>query len=146
MFTLSKILKFCAYQDRSIAEVRTKLKGAILSEDEIATIINQLIAEDFLNEERFAENYVNAKLKTKGWGYAKIKFHLQQKGISNDIIHNALNNIEKTDWNEQLQKNIEKWKKNNELSKTTFPKLVRFLSSKGFKISDIMNNIKFFDS
>jgi len=143
MFSPTKIRKFCAYQDRSITEVRTKLKGYPLLEEEIEAIVNQLIEEDFLNDERFASGFVKSKLQAKGWGYAKIRFHLQQKGIAESLIKNALNEIDETDWNEQLHKNIEKWKRSNELSQTTYPKLIRFLASKGYKLSEIMQNIKF---
>jgi regulatory protein len=137
----SKIRKFCAYQDRSVAEVRAKLKGYLLFEEEIEALINQLIDEEFLNDERFTANFVKSKLHAKGWGYAKIRFHLQQKGISDNLIKNALNEVNETDWNEQLQRNIEKWKRTNELSHTTYPKLVRFLANKGYKLSEIIKNI-----
>ena len=139
--SFTKIRKFCAYQDRSVAEVRTKLKGYLLSEEDIKNNLNELIEEEFLNDERFASNFVKSKLCAKGWGAAKIKFHLKQKGISNEIITNVLNEVEETEWNEQLQQNIEKWKRSNELSHTTYPKLVRFLSGKGFSISDIMKHL-----
>ena len=146
MFFNTKIRKFCAYQDRSVAEVRTKLKGYIVLEEDIENVINELIEEEFLNDERFAANFVKSKLRAKGWGAAKIKFHLKQKGISNEIITTVLNEVEATEWNEQLQQNIEKWKRSNELSYTTYPKLVRFLSGKGFNISDIMKHINFFNA
>jgi regulatory protein len=140
MFTPSKIRKFCAYQDRSIAEVRTKLKGELLLEEEIEAMVNQLIDEDFLNDERFAANFVKSKLHAKGWGGAKIRFHLKQKGIAEDLVKNALSEIAETEWEEQLQRNIEKWKRTNELSRITYPKLVCFLVSKGYKVSDIMKS------
>ncbi|MCL2246525.1 MAG: RecX family transcriptional regulator [Lentimicrobiaceae bacterium] len=144
MNATTKIRKFCAYQDRSIAEVRAKLKGYILFEEEIEDIINQLIEEDFLNDKRFAAHFVKSKLNAKGWGYSKIRFHLIQKGIAEDIIKDALSEVSEENWEEQLQHNIEKWKRSNELSPTTYPKLVRFLIAKGYKISEIMRNIKFF--
>jgi regulatory protein len=139
----SKMLKFCACQDRSIAETRAKLKRYMLPEKEIEMLVNQLIEEDFLNDERFAAHFVKSKLNAKGWGYSKIRFHLKQKGISDDIIYNVLSEIAETDWEEQLRNNIEKWNRSNELSQTTYPKLVRFLLSKGFNLSDIMKHINF---
>jgi regulatory protein len=138
---LQKITKFCAYQDRSVTEVKTKLRSYQIPETDIEAIVAQLIDENYLNDHRFAENFVNSKINNKGWGYHKIKFHLKQKGISNVLIDNVLNNINETHWKEELQRNINKWEKNNELNKTTFPKLVRFLTSKGFKLSEIMKNV-----
>jgi len=133
-----KIRKYCAYQDRSIAEVRSKLKGYILPEEDIENIIIQLISEDYLNDQRFTENFVQSKLNNKGWGIHKIRFHLKQKGISEDIIQTVLNNIDDEEWYNELQNNIDKWKRSNKLTQATFPKLVRFLLGKGFKLAEIM--------
>ncbi|MDR0206414.1 MAG: RecX family transcriptional regulator [Bacteroidales bacterium] len=138
-----KIRKYCAYQDRSIAEVRSKLKGLILTDVDIENIVTQLIDEDYLNDRRFAENFVKSKLTNKGWGIHKIRFHLKQKGISEDIIHSVLNDIDDEEWNIELQKNINKWERSNELTQATFPKLVRFLLSKGNKLPEIMKKISF---
>ena len=141
MSPLEKIRKFCAYQERSVAEVRAKLKGYIVPQEDIENIINQLIDEEILNDERFAQCFASGKLRAKGWGYAKIRYGLQQKGISNDIINSILSDVEETDWNDQLQKNIEKWKKLNTLNRETYPKLVRFLVGKGFRLSEVMKSI-----
>jgi regulatory protein len=138
---LQKITKYCDYQDRSVAEVKAKLAAFLLPEKEIKLIISQLIEENYLNDERFTENFVNSKLNSKGWGYYKIRLHLKQKGISNNLIESVLNSINEENWNEELKKNINKWEKNNELNKKTFPKLVRFLTGKGYKLSEIMKNI-----
>jgi len=137
-----KIRRFCAYQDRSTAEVREKLKKYQIPDDEIETLIVRLSDENFLNDERFANNFVIGKLNAKGWGKHKIKYHLKLKGIADEIIANALENICEEDWENQLQKKIDKWTKNNELSTNTYPKLVRFLTRNGFNLSDVMRKIK----
>jgi len=142
MVTPAKIRKFCAFQDRSMAEVKAKLKDYLLPNEDIEIIINQLIDEGFLNDERFAVGFAMSKLHAKGWGYAKIKYHLYQKGISNEIINKVLSDVDLTEWDHQIQRNIEKWKRTNELTQTTYPKLVRFLAGKGFKLTEIMRNIK----
>ena len=78
---LSKAEHFCAYQDRAQQEVRNKLYEWGLWTDAVENIIIQLIAGNFLNEERFAKAYVQGKFKQKGWGRNKIKQGLKFKNI-----------------------------------------------------------------
>ena len=48
-----KIKHYCAYQERCHAEVKQKLIGFGLTEDDINEVLVVLIEENFLNEERF---------------------------------------------------------------------------------------------
>lgn len=138
---LPKIRKYCAYQDRSVQEVKTKLRtlGTLASDYE--KIINTLSEENFLDDERFAQNFVRSKLQTKGWGVQKIKFALYQKGISNNIIQSVLPEINADEYEKQLLNNIEKWKRTHEFCDATKPNLVRYLAAKGFNYSEIMKYI-----
>ena len=62
---LQKIRHFCAYQERCHAEVREKLYGYGLYKTEVETILTQLIEENYLNEERFAEQFAGGKFRIK---------------------------------------------------------------------------------
>ena len=52
-----KIFRYCAYQERSHKEVKTKLYGYGLYASQVDEIISQLITDGFLNEERFAKAF-----------------------------------------------------------------------------------------
>ena len=142
MTVIDKIQKFCAYQDRSEFEVRKKLKTFPLSSEEEAQIMEQLIYEKFIDDQRFAYSFVNGKMNTKGWGVLKIKNGLFQKGISQQIIEDTLKEIDEHKFEQNLLKEIEKWKRSHPLSIESKPKLIRLLLSKGFTYHEIMNNLK----
>jgi regulatory protein len=105
---LAKAEHYCAYQERSQQEVRDKLYEWGLYTNTVENIIIQLIAGNFINEERFANAYVRGKFNQKGWGKNKIKQGLKFKRVSDVLIKKALNNINEDDYLQMLDKVIQK--------------------------------------
>jgi regulatory protein len=97
---LQKIKHYCAYQERSHAEVKEKLYGFGLYKNEVEQLIATVIEENYLNEERYAMAFAGGKFRIKKWGKTKIKYELQQKKVSAYCIKKALAAI---DENEYLQ-------------------------------------------
>jgi len=91
---LSKLQKYCAYQERCHQDVRTKLLSYKVYGDDLETVISELIQSDFLNEERFAIAYCRGKFKIKKWGRNKIVQNLKQKKISDYCIKKGLEEID----------------------------------------------------
>jgi regulatory protein len=105
---LSKAEHYCAYQERSQQEVRDKLYEWGLYSNIVEQVIIQLIAGNFLNEERFANAYTRGKFNQKGWGKNKIKQGLKFKRVSDPLIKKALNSINGDDYLLMLHKVIQK--------------------------------------
>lgn len=105
---LRKLQRYCAYQERCHQEVRTKLLSLKVYGDELEEIISQLISDDFLNEERFAEIYAGGKMRIKKWGKQKIKSKLTAKRVSNYSINKALINLDSLQYEENLEYLLEK--------------------------------------
>jgi regulatory protein len=105
---LAKAEHYCAYQERSQQEVRDKLYELGQYPSVIENIIAQLIANNFLNEERFAIAYTTGKFRQKGWGKIKIKQGLKLKKVSEPLIKKALKSINEDDYWQMLKKVIEK--------------------------------------
>lgn len=97
-----KISSWCAYQERCHSEVREKLYGFVLGNDEIEEIIFRLISENFLNEERYAIAYAGGKFRMKKWGRIKIRQELKQKGLTETCIRIGLNEIDDTDYHNTI--------------------------------------------
>lgn len=91
---LVKAEHWCAYQERSQQEVRNKLYEWGLTSTEVEEVISDLIATNFLSEERFAMAYVSGKVNIKKWGKIKIKQGLKLKKVPEKLIQKALNNID----------------------------------------------------
>ncbi|WP_343532088.1 regulatory protein RecX [Pedobacter sp.] len=132
---LQKAANWCAFQERSQQEMRDKLYEWQMKPNEVEEIISTLIAENFLNEERFAMAYVSGKFKIKKWGKFKIKQGLKLKRVPEPIIKKAINSIDEDEYLETLRILLEK-KQALEREKNFLKrqlKLVNYLQSKGYE-------------
>ena len=142
---LAKAEHFCAYQERSQQEVRDKLYEWGLWPDAVENIITQLIADNFLNEERFAYAYTKGKFNQNGWGKTKIKQGLKFKKVSDVLIKKALNKIDADDYLAMLTKILDK-KAAQTHEKDPYKrhyKLKQYAISRGFEndlIADILKD------
>ena len=143
---LQKLMHFCAYRDRSQKEVEDKLDGMRMISEAKEKIIISLMQEGFLNEERFARNFVRGKFRMKKWGRKKIEMELKKREISNPIIKLGLSEIKETDYRKTLFELAKK--KEEQLKETdTFKKkkkLADHLLRKGYESSlvfDCVNEI-----
>ena len=93
-----KLEHYCAYQDRCHEEVIQKLRSMKMDQDEIDQIIVQLIADNFLNEERFACSFARGKHRIKHWGKIRIVNELKFRKISATLIKIALKEIDDSDY------------------------------------------------
>ncbi|MFZ4058165.1 MAG: regulatory protein RecX [Ferruginibacter sp.] len=102
-----KLKQYCAYQERCHAEVKEKLYGFGLHRQEVEDIICTLIADNYLNEERFAIQFAGGKFRVKKWGKRKISYELKSKQISAYCIKKALQAIDETDYFKTAQTLLE---------------------------------------
>lgn len=98
-----KIKHYCGYQERSHAEVKTKLYSFGLYKQEVEQLISQMIEENYLNEERYAIAYTGGHFRMKQWGKTKIKYELKQKRVSDYCIKKALAQIDDSEYEKTFQ-------------------------------------------
>ena len=99
---LDKMAKYCAYQERCVKDVKDKLKTYDIPEEEKTKILEYLLDNRFVNDERFAKSFVRGKINQSGWGVNKIRFHLVQKGIAKEIIEEALGQTDEEVYRQRL--------------------------------------------
>ncbi|EDP98509.1 regulatory protein RecX [Kordia algicida OT-1] len=97
-----KLQQFCAYQDRCHKEVVEKLQKMNMIPEAIDMIVSELIQDNFLNEERFAQSFARGKFRIKKWGKLRITRELKLRQISKYNIETALKEIEETDYLDTL--------------------------------------------
>jgi regulatory protein len=90
---IQKIENFCGYQERCHDEVVAKLRTMKMDSNEIDQIMANLIAENFLNEERFACSFARGKHRIKHWGKIRIINELKYRKIAQTLINIALKEI-----------------------------------------------------
>ena len=91
---LTKMQRYCAYQERCHQEVRNKLFRLGFGGSALEEIISQLIEEGYLNEERYARLFVQGKFRMNQWGKTKIIQALLRKRVSKKCIEYALAQID----------------------------------------------------
>ncbi len=138
-YILNKLRHYCAYQERCHEEVRTKLLSLKVYGNELEEVINKLIEDDFLNEERFAKAYAGGKFRMKKWGRLKIMNELKQRKISDYCIRKGMAEIDEDDYiktlNQLTAATLKKYKSTNLFETKT--KTGRYLISRGFE-SDLV--------
>jgi regulatory protein len=101
---LQKARQFCAYQERSHRQVATKLYDWGLRKQEAEEVIASLIADQYLNEERFALQFAGGKFRMKQWGRVKIAEALKLQQVSPYNIRKALEGIDEGDYEKTAKK------------------------------------------
>ena len=134
----SKLVRYCAYQERSEQEVYFKAKEFTIDENLIADLLAQLKGERYLDDRRFSAAYVKGKINQKRWGRYKIREGLKSKGVANDIIQGALEGIDDQQYLTNLQKLIENQKVDFKNDVQAKGKLYRYLMSKGYESGVIL--------
>ena len=142
---LGKLQKYCAYQERCHSEVRHKLLSLNVYGDTLEEVIAQLIKDDFLNEQRFAETYAGGKFRIKKWGKQKIIQSLKQKKVSDYCIKKGLQVISSEDYSNSLQNLAQKYiRQNQNKSLPLFHlrrKTIQFLQRKGYEYPLIVETL-----
>lgn len=95
---LSRLQRYCTYQDRCHIEVERKLTEMRMIPQAKEQIIMSLIEDDYLNEERFALAFVKGKFRIKKWGRIRLKAELKKRKISKYLIKTALEQISEKDY------------------------------------------------
>ncbi len=103
---LNKMRRFCAYQERCHEEVRSKLLSLKIYGEALEEVMQALIEEDFLNEERFAIAYAGGKFRVKKWGRQKILRELKLRKISDYCIKKAMAEIPEDDYTATLRSQL----------------------------------------
>jgi len=149
----NKALEFLSYRTRSEKEVRDRLKLKIQkSKCKIADqnskliddIIEKLKKKKFINDEEFARQWIESRLRFKQRSLRLIKLELKQKGIDPEIIDKMINDeglmINDVDSAKKLvEKKIERFR--NLPEQEIYQKLGRYLASKGFNWDTIKKSI-----
>lgn len=142
---LKKVLHYCAYQDRCTQEVRTKLATFDMPDAEKERIVKLLVDEGYLDDERYASTFVRSKIHLKKWGVNKIKMSLKMKGISDEIIGNALSEIDPEIYKDELIKVLKAKKINESDPYKKKAKLAQYAIQKGYEPSLVWDALRHFD-
>jgi regulatory protein len=92
-------LKLLRYRERSVAEMRQRLRRKGFDPEVIADEIEQLVSERLLDDERFTGSWIRHKLTISHKGKRLIRAELAAKGIRSDLFNRV--------WAEHAEAEIE---------------------------------------
>lgn len=135
-----KALAVLKRADQSESELRRKLKQSEYPEEIIDRTIDYVYSYHYLDDERYAKNYIRYKSGTKS--RRQIVNELRQKGVSKEVVDTALDEAEGDDI-EAIRRAI--GKKTSDVEALEYEqkqKLAAHLYCKGFKEEDIRRELK----
>lgn len=130
-----KMAKYCSGTERAPYQVLQKLTKWELDESEAQQILAELIAEEFVNEERFVKAYCNDKFSFNQWGKIRIKQELYRLRIADEVIQTGLNYIDPEKYEDtMLNLAMRKWNSLKDENWIRKQKTTAYLVNKGFEI------------
>lgn len=134
---LNKAMALCSKREYCREEIRQKLISWEVSNPDCEKLLDNLTAERFIDESRYANAFTRDKFRYNKWGKVKIASQLKLKRIPHEVIRESLDGID-YDTYVQLLKDLlaaqkKRVKANNDYELKG--KLMRFALSKGFESS-----------
>lgn len=136
---LNKVAAYCASAEHCRAEVIEKMQRWGMPYDTIDRIVERLVTEKYIDEERYCRAFVRDKYRFDKWGKVKIGQALYLKKIPRHVYQPLLNEIDTEEYIGILQGLLASKKKSirSENEQELNNKLVRFALSRGFEMEDI---------
>lgn len=131
LITLTAI---CASSEHCSQEMLDKMTRWQLPEEEQARVMEYLVKNNYIDEERFTHAFVMDKIRYNKWGRRKIEQALWQKRIPKDIQTKILDEIDENEYLNVLRPLL-KSKRRCIQAKNDYElnmKLIKFALSRGF--------------
>jgi regulatory protein len=85
-----KAMRYCSFQERCQLDLINRFRAWNVEENNWDKILDYLIDENFLNEQRYVAAFIRGKFKMKKWGRNKIKMGLVAKRAYNESQFNIV--------------------------------------------------------
>ncbi|MBN1300210.1 MAG: regulatory protein RecX [Melioribacteraceae bacterium] len=140
-------LKFLGLRAHTEYELRQKLLKKEFNPEIVDKVISELRSYDFLNDTKFASDFISSKIKIKKDGLYKISKQLSLKGIDKQIVKDLISQYVDED---KLKENAVrlcrdkiKYLSGKELSRDKLKqRLILYLQNKGYSTDIIISAFK----
>lgn len=133
---LLKAMKACSGREYCISDIRTMLeRWGAASEDTVEKVIRRLLAESFIDENRYSRAYALDHFRYNHWGKVKIAVGLRSRKIPEEAIAYGLEAIDDEEYMALLKKVVDDQRKKIK-AKNRFDlkgRLLRHVLGKGFE-------------
>lgn len=125
----TRTLRLLARREHSRCELVRKLETAGFARADIARVLDEFEARNWLSDQRFAESYV-ADHRARA-GSLKLAYDLRQRGVPDSVIDGVLSGNRDS----EFERARDLWRKKFGAAPTDLPakaRQIRFLQSRGF--------------
>lgn len=134
-----KLMKYVVFKKRTEAEIRRKCNQLSYTEEYTESIIEYLTENEYINDIKYVEKYINNVLKLKKSSVLEIKMDLMRRGIDEKYIESYIdNNIEEL---EEFEEQSAIQLLNKKAQSMELEKVKRYLKGKGYTYKSISNAI-----
>lgn len=132
---LNKAMHICSKREYCAFDVREKLKQWDVETRFFDEIVETLFEHNFIDHTRYAEAFVNDKIKFNHWGKVKVRYYLNHKNIENAIIDVCLKAYNQETYLQIASEEIKKkWRKTKANSLFELKnKVAKSIINKGFE-------------
>ena len=129
-----QLAALCAQAEHCQQEMRDKMRRWGLDETVQNRIIDRLIKERYVDDERYARAFVKDKIRYNKWGRRKVQQALWMKRIDADIQQRVLDEIDEKEYLDILRPLLKQKRKSikAESDYELNQKLLRFALGRGF--------------
>ena len=135
---LERLQRQCSKAEYCSSDVRRKALKAMEGDSEAASrIVEALVRERFVDDGRYAAAFSREKSSLQGWGTVKIRFMLRSKGIPDEIISAALEEIDPGKAERKLDKLVSDKARLLEGDPQKRLKLLKFALGRGYSYDEV---------
>ncbi len=131
---LLRLTTLCVQGEHCEKDILAKMEKWGLGKEMQASIMEYLVKERFVDNERYCRAFVSDKMRYNHWGQRKIEQALWLKGIEKSVSSQVFAEIDTEEWVEILSSELSK-KRKTVKGRNDYEikqKLVRFAAGRGF--------------
>ena len=135
---LDNLRRQCSRREYCVSDVLKKAEKALDGDrDKAMQVVQSLVDDRYVDDLRYCEAYAREKSSISGWGEVKIRYMLSAKGISPDVISQALTQIDSNRAESRLEKLMENKYRTLKDDPQWKLKLLRFGLGRGYSYDEV---------
>ena len=138
----------CAQAEHCQHELTEKMRRWEMDDAAQARVMERLVSERYVDDERYARAFVKDKVRYNKWGRRKVEQALWQKHIADDIRQQVLDEVDDEEYAAVLRPLL-KQKRRSVRARSDYEltmKLIRFALGRGFTMDVIRQCLEVDDS
>ena len=142
-----RLAALCAQAEHCEYEMQEKMRRWEIADDAQARVMQRLITERYVDDERFARAFANDKVKYNKWGRRKVEQAMWLKHIAEDIRQRVLDSIDDEEYIAILRPLLQQ-KRRSVKARNDYElrqKLIKFAIGRGFTMDIIKQCISIED-